>query len=242
MVIDAVKPTSQSIRYLVHCLRRLLVCFCSSLPKIKQYATPSRGNKVFPIEMDMCSRSLACQAEVCPAQIAATLSSLGLFHMREDVTSGYAVDLSIPRDRVAIEADGPSHMARNDGSRVLGHTAMKRRHLTKLGWKVCSYLPFSPSPPESEFTLLRVRVFRSLFFCCFANLQPSRCNHSCVQRVVWVENHSSDHPRGASSSLHLSLILAAAPVPVPLASGSYGVARPAQDEKKEMKGGCVPAS
>mmetsp|Transcript_6329 Transcript_6329/g.18180 ORF Transcript_6329/g.18180 Transcript_6329/m.18180 type:complete len:525 (-) Transcript_6329:251-1825(-) len=78
----------------------------------------------------------ASRESLYEGQIAATLSSLGLFHLREDVTSGYAVDLSIPRDRVAIEADGPSHMARNDGSRVLGHTAMKRRHLAKLGWKV----------------------------------------------------------------------------------------------------------
>ena len=69
-------------------------------------------------------------------QIASALVGLGQFHVKEDLSSGYAVDLSIPRARVAIEADGPSHMARTDGTRFLGHTAMKHRHLTALGWKV----------------------------------------------------------------------------------------------------------
>ena len=37
---------------------------------------------------------------------------------------------------VAIEADGPTHLARNDGRRMLGATAMKRRHLQRMGWQV----------------------------------------------------------------------------------------------------------
>ncbi len=47
-------------------------------------------------------------------QIASALVGLGRFHAKEDVSSGYSVDLSIPSARIAIEADGPSHMARND--------------------------------------------------------------------------------------------------------------------------------
>lgn len=136
---------------------------------------------LFPAANDMCSSSLVREAEnnVCPVQIAATLSSLGLFHLREDVTSGYAVDLSIPRDRVAIEADGPSHMARNDGSRVLGHTAMKRRHLAKLGWKVRSDLPFPPALLSLRLRFCVSDNSWSPFPCFFANLQPSLCNCSC---------------------------------------------------------------
>jgi len=41
--------------------------------------------------------------------------------------------------RVAVEADGPSHFSRTQppsGLRQLGATAMKRRHLQRLGWSV----------------------------------------------------------------------------------------------------------
>jgi very-short-patch-repair endonuclease len=64
---------------------------------------------------------------------------LGRFHVREDHSSGYAVDLSLPEHRIAIEVDGPSHMARNHYERLLGHTSLKRRHLEGLGWKVTSF-------------------------------------------------------------------------------------------------------
>ena len=37
---------------------------------------------------------------------------------------------------IAIEADGPTHLARNDSRRMLGATAMKRRHLQRMGWQV----------------------------------------------------------------------------------------------------------
>lgn len=56
--------------------------------------------------------------------------------------SGYSVDITIPSLRVAIEADGPSHMSRNivagRGRVRLGATAMKRRHLQGLGWAVAN--------------------------------------------------------------------------------------------------------
>lgn len=51
--------------------------------------------------------------------------------------------MSIPSLRVAIEADGPSHVARNrrgpgggGGPVQLGATRMKARHLAALGWRV----------------------------------------------------------------------------------------------------------
>uniref|UniRef100_A0A383WBY4 RAP domain-containing protein n=1 Tax=Tetradesmus obliquus TaxID=3088 RepID=A0A383WBY4_TETOB len=72
--------------------------------------------------------------------IASSLTKMRLMHVLEDNTTGYAVDISLPGLRLAIEADGPSHMARNrtgKGGRVmLGATAMKRRHLQGLGWAV----------------------------------------------------------------------------------------------------------
>ncbi len=51
-------------------------------------------------------------------------------------TAGYAIDITIPSMRLAVEADGPTHMARNDPRRMLGATVMKRRHLRLLGWQV----------------------------------------------------------------------------------------------------------
>ena len=55
----------------------------------------------------------------------------------EDVSSGYAIDIAIPSLRIAVEIDGPVHFMRN-ADRVLGPTAMKRCHLSKLGWRVFS--------------------------------------------------------------------------------------------------------
>ena len=62
--------------------------------------------------------------------------------LQEDTSSGYALDLAVPQQRLAIEADGPSHFTRNTGGaavvRPLGHTSMKHRHLRQLGWDVIS--------------------------------------------------------------------------------------------------------
>lgn len=52
--------------------------------------------------------------------------------------AGYSVDISLPQLRVAVEADGPTHMPRNAPSRSLGATALKRRHLSRMGWQVVS--------------------------------------------------------------------------------------------------------
>ena len=65
------------------------------------------------------------------------LTSLGRSYTSEDCSSGYAVDIAIPESRIAIEVDGPTHFTRNT-LMPLGATAMKHRHLRKLGWKVLS--------------------------------------------------------------------------------------------------------
>lgn len=73
------------------------------------------------------------------------------------------MDITIPSLRVAVEADGPSHFSRTKAPqpirtpskqpstpqpaaapslRQLGATAMKRRHLQRLGWAVVN-VPYS---------------------------------------------------------------------------------------------------
>eukprot|EP00798_Chlamydomonas_sp_ICE-L_P001617 gene1617-33007_t len=69
-------------------------------------------------------------------QIASCLADMGIMHLLEDNTCGYAIDIAIPALRIAIEADGPTHLARNDSSHVLGATNMKRRLLELMGWQV----------------------------------------------------------------------------------------------------------
>ncbi|KAI8474797.1 MAG: hypothetical protein J3K34DRAFT_517884 [Monoraphidium minutum] len=85
--------------------------------------------------------------------IANALTSMRVMHALEDSTTGYSVDIAIPSLRVAIEADGPSHISRTKrpppaaagGAAVaqpapasvqLGATRMKARHLAAMGWAV----------------------------------------------------------------------------------------------------------
>lgn len=67
--------------------------------------------------------------------IVDTVIGLGLQYTEEDTSSGYAVDVSLPKLKIAIEADGPSHRSRNTGQ-LLGQTVMKQRHVHHAGWKL----------------------------------------------------------------------------------------------------------
>lgn len=67
--------------------------------------------------------------------IVDTVIGLGLQYVEEDTASGYAVDVSLPTLKVAIEADGPSHRSRNT-SHLLGSTVMKQRHVHHAGWQL----------------------------------------------------------------------------------------------------------
>lgn len=49
----------------------------------------------------------------------------------------YSADMTLPVLNMVVEADGLSHFARTTGE-LLGSTALKRRHLQHLGWKVIS--------------------------------------------------------------------------------------------------------
>lgn len=69
------------------------------------------------------------------------------------VCIGYAVDITIPSMRLAVEADGPSHFSRTphpSGALLqLGATAMKRRHLQQLGWTVVN-VPYSDWDKQTD--------------------------------------------------------------------------------------------
>ncbi|KAG2453147.1 hypothetical protein HYH02_002473 [Chlamydomonas schloesseri] len=69
-------------------------------------------------------------------QMANALTALRHMHLLEDNSAGYSIDITLPALRIAIEADGPTHTSRTPGGAVLGATAMKRRHLQRLGWQV----------------------------------------------------------------------------------------------------------
>eukprot|EP00887_Chlorella_sp_A99_P000497 scaffold17.g497.t1 len=52
----------------------------------------------------------------------------------------YSIDIALPDQRIAIEADGPVHYASNS-RHLLGSTALKRRLLARLGWAIVD-VPF----------------------------------------------------------------------------------------------------
>lgn len=96
-----------------------------------------------------------CIAHCCCAIVIANIvvPAGGWNCMAVLVISGYCIDITIPAQRIAIEADGPSHMARTgDGTRLLGATAMKHRHLELLGWSVINitYLEWKQLKTEEE--------------------------------------------------------------------------------------------
>ena len=53
----------------------------------------------------------------------------------------YPVDTALPKHKIAIEADGPTHYATNT-RRPLGNTMLKRRLLKQLGWRVVNIALF----------------------------------------------------------------------------------------------------
>ena len=67
--------------------------------------------------------------------IASVVTGLGKRYKEEDTSTGYAVDVSIPSMKIAIEADGPTHRCRNS-NQPLGGTVMKQRHLKAAGWQL----------------------------------------------------------------------------------------------------------
>jgi hypothetical protein len=75
-------------------------------------------------------------------EVGESLRRLGIPHELEYNTADglFSIDLAIVDRRVALEFDGPSHFARNT-LEPLGHTRLRDRLLSAMGWQVVS-IPF----------------------------------------------------------------------------------------------------
>jgi hypothetical protein len=89
-------------------------------------------------------REEACKVAVSNGQREAgeSLRRLGIPHKLEYITADglFSIDLAIADRHVALEFDGPSHFARNT-LEPLGHTRLRDRLLSAMGWHVVS-IPF----------------------------------------------------------------------------------------------------
>ena len=75
-------------------------------------------------------------------EVGESLHRLGIPHELEYITADglFSIDLAIVDRHVALEFDGPSHFARNT-LEPLGHTRLRDRLLSAMGWHVVS-IPF----------------------------------------------------------------------------------------------------
>ena len=75
-------------------------------------------------------------------EVGESLHRLGIRHELEYVTADglFSIDLAIADRRIALEFDGPSHFTRNT-LEPLGHTRLRDRLLSAMGWHVVS-IPF----------------------------------------------------------------------------------------------------
>jgi hypothetical protein len=72
-------------------------------------------------------------------EVGESLRRLGIPHELEYLTADglFSIDLAIVDRRIAIEFDGPSHFSRNT-LEPLGHTRLRDRLLSAMGWHVVS--------------------------------------------------------------------------------------------------------
>jgi very-short-patch-repair endonuclease len=75
-------------------------------------------------------------------QVGESLRRLGISHELEYTTADglFSIDLAVVDRRIAIEVDGPSHFTVNT-LEPLGHTRLRDRLLSAMGWQVVS-VPF----------------------------------------------------------------------------------------------------
>ena len=75
-------------------------------------------------------------------EVGESLRRLGISHTLEYITADglFGIDLAIVDRRIALEFDGPSHFTRNT-LEPLGHTRLRDRLLSAMGWHVVS-IPF----------------------------------------------------------------------------------------------------
>ena len=72
-------------------------------------------------------------------EVGESLRRLGIPHELEYITADglFSIDLAIVDRRMALEFDGPSHFTRNS-LEPLGHTRLRDRLLSAMGWHVVS--------------------------------------------------------------------------------------------------------
>eukprot|EP00978_Attheya_sp_CCMP212_P034268 scaffold142711_cov45-Attheya_sp.AAC.1 len=87
-------------------------------------------------------------SELCVRMISGMLTKLGFIHenevppLEEWAMGGMlAIDMACPKEKIAIEFDGPSHYLKSVGTGDVtrvenGATKAKRRFLERVGWKV----------------------------------------------------------------------------------------------------------
>ena len=75
-------------------------------------------------------------------EVGESLRRLGISHDLEYITTDglFRIDLAIVDRRIALEFDGPSHFTTNT-LEPLGHTRLRDRLLSAMGWRVVS-IPF----------------------------------------------------------------------------------------------------
>ena len=75
-------------------------------------------------------------------EVGETLRRLGISHELEYITADglFSIDLAIVDRRIAVEFDGPSHF-HTDTLEPRGHTCLRDRLLSAMGWHVVS-IPF----------------------------------------------------------------------------------------------------
>ena len=75
-------------------------------------------------------------------EVGESLRRLGIPHELECITADglFSIDLAIVDRRIALEFDGPAHFTRNT-LEPLGHTRLRDRLLSAMGWRVVS-IPF----------------------------------------------------------------------------------------------------
>ena len=99
-------------------------------------------------------------------EVGESLRRLGISHELEYITADglFSIDLAILDRRIALEFDGPSHFTTNS-LEPLGHTRLRDRLLSAMGWCVVS-IPFFEwdrlHQTEQRDAYVERRVHRSL--------------------------------------------------------------------------------
>ena len=86
------------------------------------------------------------QRSVLHEDVVRTIIGMGVEYECEDISTGYAIDISIPELKIAVEGGRPCPLLQGQLLQALGAaTAFKRRHLEAMGWA-----PFSVTPHDFD--------------------------------------------------------------------------------------------